>query len=153
MGGNSKAFPEVLAKANKRLKAALGYEIVELMSRADREKILLGGAEEEEETRKKRKEPKSLWLDPYLFNLTAAAKQYIVRSTLDTELVHLACTVDEDIQAQEEEDNMDPELAVSGCILAWQTHEQIPAYGILCVILSLILVNGKAIPDRTFNAL
>ncbi len=53
MGGNSKAFPEVLAKANKRLRTALGYEIVELMTRADREKTLLGGMEEDEEPKKK----------------------------------------------------------------------------------------------------
>ncbi|KIM31277.1 hypothetical protein M408DRAFT_327538 [Serendipita vermifera MAFF 305830] len=135
MGGNTKAFPEVLAKANKRLKAALGYEIVELMSRADREKTLLGGMEEDEEPKKK-----------------VSAKQYIVRSTLDPELILLASTVDEHIQTQEEEDAADPEATVSGCILAWQTHDQIPAYGILCVILSLILVNGKTIPDPSLRS-
>jgi hypothetical protein len=53
MGGNSKAFPEVLAKANKRLKNALGYEIVELLPRVEREKTLLGGSLDEEEPKKK----------------------------------------------------------------------------------------------------
>jgi hypothetical protein len=40
MGGNSKAFPVVLEKANKHLRSVMGYEIVELMSRTEREQLL-----------------------------------------------------------------------------------------------------------------
>jgi melanoma-associated antigen len=89
-----------------------------------------------------------LWVLSFILcQVGASAKQYIVRSTLDSELIQVACTVDEDIQAQEQEDAGDSEAPISGSILAWQIHDQIPAYGTLCVILSLILVNGKTIPD------
>jgi len=40
MGGNSKAFSTVLERANKYLQSAMGYEIVELMSRTEREQLL-----------------------------------------------------------------------------------------------------------------
>jgi MAGE family len=40
MGGNSKSFSAVLERANKHLKLAMGYEIVELMSRTEREQLL-----------------------------------------------------------------------------------------------------------------
>lgn len=40
MGGNTKAFSTVLERANKHLKSSMGYEIVELMSRTERERLL-----------------------------------------------------------------------------------------------------------------
>ena len=40
MGGNSKSFSVVLERANKHLKLGMGYEIVELMSRMEREQLL-----------------------------------------------------------------------------------------------------------------
>lgn len=131
MGGNSKSFPEVLARANRRLKAALGYEIVELVPKAEREKNLLGAvARGDDDARKK-----------------ASTKQYIVRSILEPELIQLACMPDREIQEQEEEDLIIENARPSGSILAWQTSDQVPAYGVLCVILSLILVNGKTLPE------
>ena len=75
---------------------------------------------------------------------------YIVRSILDPSLIKLACLHDRDISNQEREDGM-PEDLVSGSILSWQTADQIASYGILFVILSLILVHGKAIPDSTYS--
>ena len=74
---------------------------------------------------------------------------YIVRSTLDPSLIKLACLPDRDISDQEKEDGT-PEDLVSGSILSWQTADQIASYGILFVILSLILVHGKTIPDSTY---
>jgi hypothetical protein len=147
MGGNSKAFPEVLAKANKRLKNALGYEIVELLLRAEREKMIMGGTVDEDEEPKKKGRSSLVGNCLPLRSAGASARQYIVRSILDPELIQAACAVDDDIQAQEQEDAGDTEATISGSILAWQIHDQIPAYGTLCVILSLILVNGKTIPD------
>lgn len=40
LGGNIKIFSVVLQRANKHLKSAMGYEIVELMSRTEREQLL-----------------------------------------------------------------------------------------------------------------
>lgn len=76
-----------------------------------------------------------------------SSKQYIVRNILDPELIQLACAPDADIRQQEEEDALDEDEHFTGSIIAWQTADQIPAYGILYVILSLILVNGKALAD------
>lgn len=53
MGGNSKVFPLVLERANKRLKNAFGYEIVEIMSRAERERLQTGQTEADDEPKKK----------------------------------------------------------------------------------------------------
>ena len=77
-----------------------------------------------------------------------SSKLYIVRSILDPSLIKLACLRDRDISNQEKEDGVSEDLA-SGCILSWQTADQIASYGILFVILSLILVHGKTIPDST----
>jgi hypothetical protein len=53
MGGNSKSFPLVLEMANKRLKKAFGYEIVELLSRGEREKTQTGEKNTDDEPKKK----------------------------------------------------------------------------------------------------
>ena len=39
---------------------------------------------------------------------------------------------------------------VSGCILAWESGDQLSAIGLLHVVLSVILVNGKVISDSKF---
>lgn len=39
LGGNTKTFSTVLDRANKYLRSAMGYEIVELMSRTEREQL------------------------------------------------------------------------------------------------------------------
>jgi hypothetical protein len=53
LGPHTKAFPLVLAQANKRLKNALGYEIVELVSKTERERMLLPGENQDDEAKKK----------------------------------------------------------------------------------------------------
>jgi hypothetical protein len=152
MGGNSKAFPEVLNMANKELKKMFGYEIVELASRADREKDILGVAmQTDDEPKKKGVLPLNLrFVRSFILTLVlASSKQYILRSVLDPELIRVACTPDDDIRTQEEADAtmLDEDVPITGSIIAWQTSDQVASYGTLCVILSLILVNGKTISD------
>jgi hypothetical protein len=158
MGGNSKAFPDVLNMANKELKKMFGYEIVELSSRADREKDILGVAmETDDEPKKKGAPPLNLLLvrSFVLTHVLASSKQYILRSVLDPELIRVACTPDDEIRAQEEADAaiLDEDVPITGSIIAWQTSDQVASYGTLCVILSLILVNGKTIADCKYRAL
>lgn len=146
MGGNPKAFPIVLERANKHLRSAMGYEIVELMSRMEREQL-----QSKHGKKGKGASAPSLRSDIHLIYCplaTVSSKMYIVRSTLDPSLIKLACTPDLDISNQEKEDGI-PEDLVSGSILSWQTADQIASYGVLFVILSLILVHGKTIPDST----
>ncbi|KAG8808901.1 hypothetical protein FRC17_003718 [Serendipita sp. 399] len=135
MGGNSKAFPEVLAKANKRLRASVGCEIVELMSKEEREKNIVGAVADDEAERKKR----------------ATTKQYIVRSVLEPEIIRLASIPDQEILEQEQEDLAYEGAKPSGAILGWESYDNIPTYGILYVILSLILVNGKTLPEPSLK--
>ncbi len=39
LGGNTKTFSAILERANKYLKSAMGYEIIELMNRKEREQL------------------------------------------------------------------------------------------------------------------
>ena len=151
MGGNSKSFPEVLERANKRLKAALGYEIAELMPRAEREKTLIGAAAKGDDDAKKKGLPFLHCVTRLTEQPSASTKQYIVRSILEPELIQLACMQDREIREQEDEDLAIENARPSGSILAWETSDQVPAYGILYVILSLILVNGKTLPERKWS--
>jgi hypothetical protein len=125
----------------------MGYEIVELMSRTEREQLLSRHGRKGSV----RSHHHSIEYPPYLLSSSCvSSKMYIVRSTLDPSLIKLACLPDRDISNQEKEDGM-PEDLVSGSILSWQTADQIASYGILFVILSLILVHGKTIPDSTYS--
>lgn len=79
-------------------------------------------------------------------------KTYILRSILDPALIELAAKQDEDILVLEQDENgaNDDTEDVSpstGAIFSWQSSDQLGSIGLLYVILSLILVNGKAILD------
>ena len=95
---------------------------------------------------------------------TAAAptgtKTWILRSVLSSGLIQLAATPDAEILQIEQEDagadeqhakDDDDENAptLTGAILAWQSGDSLGTVGLLYVILSLILVNGRALGDST----
>lgn len=85
-------------------------------------------------------------------------KSYILRTCLDPSLVELACTPDAEIRELEQQENPDEaeEFAEednpvgtqsTGSIFAWHGSDQLASVGILYVILSLILVEGRVISD------
>lgn len=151
MGGNSKAFPQVFEVANTQLRKQFGYEMVELSSRAEREKNMMGVSTERDDEPKKKGQP--IFADlPLPDKRVIGTKQYIVRNILDPELIKFACSPDEEIRAQEEVDApwLDENIQFTGSIIAWDQRDQVESYGILFVILSLILVNGKTIADGGF---
>lgn len=76
----------------------------------------------------------------------ASSKTYIIRSVLDAQLIKLANTPDPDILEQETKDGM-PQALQTGAILSWDNTEPVEGHGILVVLLSLILVHGKSMPD------
>ena len=90
-------------------------------------------------------------------------KTYILRSVLDPQLIQLATVPDAEILEIEQEDAAADEQhvkdddgntsAATGAILAWQSGDSLGTVGLLYVILSLILVNGRALADSMSNCL
>lgn len=82
----------------------------------------------------------------------------MLRSVLDPRLIEAAAQTDEDIQEEEakeapsdEEDDDFSEGGYApryyGSIISWSRGEQPGPIGILYVVLAIILVNGRVIPD------
>ena len=84
-------------------------------------------------------------------------KTYILRSTLDPQLIKLAAVPDEDLLRLEEEEfavnperNAEDEYPVpepTGALIAWERGDQLQSVGLLYVVLSLILVHGRSMAD------
>lgn len=93
-------------------------------------------------------------------SLTAAAlgsKSYILRSTLHASLLEAAALTDKDLLDQEgveadDEDELEPPSSY-GSILSWSSADNLGGLGLLYVILSLILVNGRSLNDRKLKPL
>uniref|UniRef100_A0A0W0F617 MAGE domain-containing protein n=1 Tax=Moniliophthora roreri TaxID=221103 RepID=A0A0W0F617_MONRR len=154
MGGNARIFNRVFEQANATLKKTFGMELVELPSKASLEEEATGTVEdaELEEARKAVGGKKKA--------TTVGSKQYIIRSILDPGLLDYASLMHESILNQEAEDlpsdddDDDSGIRSYGSIFSWSTCDQLEAYGVLTVILSLILVSGKVMSDADLrNAL
>lgn len=72
-----------------------------------------------------------------------------MRSILDPTLIEMATQVDAELrQHVDEEDDEDAwKNQADGSIIAWQTGDQLSMAGILHVVLALILINGRVLPD------
>ncbi|CAE6476244.1 unnamed protein product [Rhizoctonia solani] len=160
-GGRS--FNTVLLGANHSLRKVFGLELVELMTRAERDKVGAGGTnDEEDEGRTGRKKNKA----------GASSKTYILRSALDPALVTLATKPDPDLGAAGDLDlerlnsknkivNPDEEETVAAAsragssILGWDVGGEGEGdwYNVMCIILGLILVNGRSVADNTLRGL
>lgn len=86
-------------------------------------------------------------------HLTAASsssKNYILRSKLDLGLIEQAAQADAELRhTVNEDDDEDDEWKnrADGSIIAWQTSDQLSMAGVLHVILALVLINGRILPD------
>lgn len=82
------------------------------------------------------------------------SKTYILRSILDPELLAAAVAIDAELFEMEnrefgdEVDDNDSAARVDGSLAAWDMNDSVVAAGITHVILALILVNSKVLPDR-----
>jgi len=137
-------------------------ELVELRSRAELNKDAMNQAIDAdlEEARKTGiKKKGSLLCYPSccqtltMFLLTAVAagsKTYILRSVLHPTIIAQA-NATEDALLEEEAVDQDPddESFSYGSILSWSSSDNLGAIGVLYVVLSLILVNGRVMPDST----
>ena len=78
---------------------------------------------------------------------------YILRSALDPVLIERTTLTNKRIleaeaaEAPDDVDGTDPGMRTYGCLIAWNSADQLSALGILHVILALILVSGKIITD------
>lgn len=147
LGSNARSFPRVFERAQKILQKTFGMELVELRTRVELAKE--GGAtanaavDEDEEGGAKKK-------------AAASSKAYILRSTLDPQLIALANVSEEKIleeeafdQPSDDDDEADDgDRAYAGSILSWSTSDQVGSLGILYTILALILVGGRVVPDN-----
>jgi hypothetical protein len=81
------------------------------------------------------------------------SKTYILRSALDPVLIERTTLTNKRIleaeaaDAPDDVDGTDPGTRTYGCLIAWNSADQLSALGILHVILALILVSGKVIND------
>lgn len=89
-----------------------------------------------------------------MYSLSAASlgsKTYILRSTLHSSLLEAASLTDDVILEQEvseeDDDDDDEEVIHYGSILKWSSADHLGGMGLLHVILSLILVNGRSLND------
>ncbi|KAG8785245.1 hypothetical protein FRC12_017811 [Ceratobasidium sp. 428] len=158
--GNSRAFNAILEGANMQLRKIFGLELVELMTRAERDQVGAGEENEDEDGPRRRKKA------------GASSKTYIVRSALDASLIALANKPDPDITAAGQADldrlatrnnlvNADDDEIIAAfsragtSILGWDLGGEGESdwYNIMCVVLGLVLVNGRSVADHTLKRL
>ncbi|KAG9005554.1 hypothetical protein FRB90_010310 [Tulasnella sp. 427] len=136
---NSRGFGMVFDHAQQILRTTFGMELVELMTRSDRDAI----GEEKLETGKKKSQ---------------SSGTYILRSALEPDLIRIANKKNDKLYEAEikslralgvigdEQEGGDYERP-SGAILAWRSVEPVALTGILHLVLCLILANGRLLPE------
>ncbi|KAH8113089.1 MAGE-domain-containing protein [Phellopilus nigrolimitatus] len=143
LGEGTRAFNTVFGMAQKSLQTVFGMELVELMSRAEREREQNMNEEVQDDANATGLKKKAA---------SSGSKSYILRSTLADVLIDVSALMDEEIYGEEcpaeADDGDDDEApAVYGSIISWSTADQLGGLGLLYVILSLILVNGHTLSD------
>lgn len=91
--------------------------------------------------------------------VSQGSKTYILRSTLDPALIERTTVTNKRIleaeaaEAPDDVNGAEPGVRTYGCLIAWNSADQLSALGILHVVLALILVSGKVISDSASPAL
>ncbi|EJT98142.1 hypothetical protein DACRYDRAFT_102028 [Dacryopinax primogenitus] len=146
LGKYTRAFKTVFAAAQETLKDTFGMELVALKTAGHRERLVLEEADEAPDangvTRKK--------------IVPAGPRAWILRSCLSESIISAAAERDQSTaEAEEDEwlhlpdDPLRPERA-PGTLIAWQSADDVGLQGLMFVILSLMLVNGRSMPDRIY---
>jgi melanoma-associated antigen len=87
--------------------------------------------------------------------VTSSSKTYILRSILPASLMEASLEHDPEIRnaahenRDEDDDEEDTTIRPDDTLVAWRAGDDLATIGILHVILALILVNGRSLPDRT----
>ncbi|KAF8635766.1 hypothetical protein AX17_003865 [Amanita inopinata Kibby_2008] len=160
LGPNTRLFNRVFTHANHILRTNFGMGLIELPTRGSINQNDNNDGDQGDELDEARKV--TGWRKKAT---VAGSKTYILRSTLDPRLIEIAAQTDEQILEDEAldapEDDDDDDDAFSegghtpryyGSLISWTRGDQIGALGVLYVILALILVNGRVIPDMDLRA-
>ncbi|EJD38184.1 MAGE-domain-containing protein [Auricularia subglabra TFB-10046 SS5] len=146
--GDSRGFKAVFDKTQSTLRKTFGFELVELVSRNERERILHGKEPElaTQDGKKKAAQP-------------TTTKQYVLRSSLEPELIAAASVIDRELAALEAAERAeDEQLGLArdetdpvpeGSILAQLDYDTMGPHslGVLHVVLALIVVSGRTINE------
>ena len=152
MEGNTRSFNGVLAEAQEILRDGLGMELVEARTkgtgfgvstiRTKSKKKTKAGEEEESDDA------------PPTKAKFVPSKTYVLRSTLDPKMIAAAADVVGSVMWEEAETPPEATSAKNktwamddGVLINWKKSDQLQHLGILQVILSLILVSGRALAD------
>ncbi|KZT64689.1 MAGE-domain-containing protein [Daedalea quercina L-15889] len=162
LGSSSRQFSLVFARAQEILRKAFGVEMVELQSRA----ALALDADEPEPTQVANGDGKKGKKSAGVGKRAAGggAKMYILRSLLDPDLIALANAPDRELRRLEStrpnianedladlydiEDEDESAAWSTGSILAWDRSDEVANVGLLHLILSFILVEGRVVRDN-----
>ncbi|KZT58003.1 MAGE-domain-containing protein [Calocera cornea HHB12733] len=139
---NTRSFRTVFAGAEKILKDTFGMELVPLQTAGHRDRLVLEEVADGEDTGVVKKK------------ITAAGpRSWILRNCLPEPIIRAAAERDPLVAEAEEDDwallsddPLRPEHA-PGTALAWQSADDVGLQGLMFVILSLVLVNGRSMPD------
>ncbi|KAF9005035.1 MAGE family-domain-containing protein [Cyathus striatus] len=155
LGQSTRSFNRVFTVAQHILRETFGMELAELPSRA--------GLEHDAHDEELNEARRAAGMKSKAANLLS--KTYILRSCLHPELIERAAQTNEKIleeeivddlsedehQADNSEDEDRPPKSY-GSIISWSKGDQLGTLGILYVILSLILVNGRVVSDMDLRS-
>lgn len=158
LDGHTRSFNPAFSLAQKILRDGLGMELVEARAKGTG----FGVSTAAKKGGKKGKDSESENEDGTVkAKKFFPSKTYVLRSNLDPRIVAQAANVVEG-ETFEEDDATPPEATSAknkawaqddGVLLNWKKSDQLQHLGILQVILSLILVSGRALADSLFHFL
>ncbi|KAF8337373.1 MAGE family-domain-containing protein [Cantharellus anzutake] len=145
IGSRARMVNYVFEEAQQILNQTFGLELVELMTRIERDQ-----AASLDDVKGKKK-------GTSLSSETGSSKAYILRSTLPKALIEAAMEPSpiireallEQVEEEEDEENSAP---LDDTLIAWRAADDPASIGILHVVLALIMVNGRSIPDPQLRA-
>ncbi|UZJ52226.1 hypothetical protein CBS101457_001546 [Exobasidium rhododendri] len=142
---SSKAFPIIFNRAQKVLAFTFGYEMVELRARGtDNEQIASAVQSQRAQVEGEQDEDGQV-------RAGTLSKTYIIRSLLPAKLIAKMAAPNSSLQAivsDDKETVNGKAFDAKGVMLDWhRSGSELGSMGLLFFILSIILLNGRSIPD------
>ncbi|PWN42682.1 MAGE-domain-containing protein [Ceraceosorus guamensis] len=151
---NSRAFPVVYNKAQRLLRATFGYELVELRARGTESQAHLDLLRMQTQSLKEASKKRSKHIEEEeetAKNIPSGS--YVLRSILPPTLLNALQTPDAGLAAATASTDAVQHGDPTGVAIDWKRAEgQQAPMGLLYLILSLILLGGRALSDGDFRA-
>lgn len=149
--GNTRSFNAALAEAQEILRDGLGMELVEARTKGTGFGVSTIRTKSKKKTNADEEESDDAAPTKAKF---VPSKTYVLRSTLDPKMIAAAADVVGSVMWEEAETPPEATSAKNktwamddGVLINWKKSDQLQHLGILQVILSLILVSGRALAD------